>query len=71
MVHATCATCKHLNEGPVNPQNVRERALECRKYPPSVLIVPVHGGMAPVSVFPAVNESAWCGEHEPMVEIVP
>lgn len=69
-MQASCATCKYLTEGPVNPQNVTQRARECRRHPPAVLIVPVHGGMAPVSIFPAVTEAAWCGDHEPMVEIV-
>ena len=70
MSHPTCASCRHLHEGAVNPGNVGQRIRECRRYPPLILLMPVPGGVTPVSVFPMTTVEVWCGEYAPRLELV-
>jgi len=53
----TCSTCRHFfAEGSA-----------CRRYPPTVIVIPQMTAkgptVAPMTLSPAVNPDAVCGEH--------
>lgn len=62
-----CITCKHYNEGEVDP-NTFKKVAECRRYPPSVQLIPTNGGIATACMFPQVSGEFTCGEHIPKVQ---
>jgi hypothetical protein len=61
----TCATCEFLREGKVNGATFK-RAMECRKNPPQLLLVPTPQGVMLNSYFPPVDPDSGCGQWQLM-----
>jgi hypothetical protein len=53
-MNPACATCRHAEPAQLGDALV----LECRRYPPTVLLVVDE----PCVTFPHVYEGDWCGE---------
>jgi hypothetical protein len=57
----SCLTCRHSE-----PADLGQLALECRRYPP-ILLMPANTD-TPQMAFPQVGEGDWCGCYEPEQE---
>lgn len=61
--------CKHCRHSAMVPGQDRSLQRQCRRNPPTpvnVVIPTPHGLQVQVlTVFPAVTDDAWCGEHAP------
>lgn len=56
----SCVSCRHAN--PVAEGSDGEPFVECRRFPP--VIVVVDGDL--VRLFPTVDADDWCSEHDPL-----
>jgi len=61
MSKPTCPTCKFFSalQGKV-----------CFRYPPAALVVSQPGKVQVMSAFPPVQDTHWCGEHQPDEAVV-
>ena len=57
----TCMTCRYFHDAMGDPNYEGEADGDCRRFPPRTT-AGVDGD--PVSAFPAVDASWWCGEHK-------
>lgn len=65
-----CKGCTHSVTLPTNPQNIGQKSqMECRRYPPQVIALPVQtlqgSVFAPAAAFPVVSDAQYCGEFRP------
>jgi hypothetical protein len=64
----TCSTCRFANIA-YTDGNDQARGVTCRAHPPVVVVTGGHGDYntdAPITVWPDVFGSDWCGEHQPV-----
>lgn len=71
-----CATCKFGR--PVKDVPAAENIVACHRYPPQVILVPAQQmamnkrtgaleqvqGLTPMGLYPTMQGTDWCGEHQ-------
>ena len=58
----TCVSCRH-SKGVVDPKNLGHATIFCRRYPPTVTLIPTPRGLVRDSSFPEVAHDTSCGEY--------
>lgn len=61
----TCKNCCYVAEAPLDPNNLGNRQMICRRYPPTTHPLPTHQGIMMMTVFPTVQPDMLCGECIP------
>lgn len=61
-----CQDCRYAMEVGINPGQLRKN-FECRRYPPTALLVASPQGPMPISVHPPTQATHSCGEFAPQL----
>jgi len=64
-----CGNCRYHQASDVNPSNLQRDHI-CVRWPPYGQLLPGAKGPTPVSYWPPVMISQWCGEWRIAVELV-
>lgn len=60
-----CDACAYGEQAPIDPANIgAPRGVQCRRYPPTPLVVPARGGVAIEGIWPVLVADAYCGEFK-------
>lgn len=43
--------------------------LQCKRYPPTIIMAPTENGIRPVNILPGMQASEWCGEFKPGIKL--
>lgn len=61
---ATCDRCYYYQKQ-LDPRNLGSQHGACRRYPPTIVPIPVNNQVQITAMIPPIQPDHWCGEFVP------